>query len=298
MSRRRVIDGGDSPITPPRRGGISKGGPERSVGTIHARFKTQTNPYPEVVRRDAEWILTAPQDLSVGPANLVETRAVVFFTRSGRSPTTSRGVGRGHGGSLPPTASVTPVAEIFKAERSGGLLMVKKKGRGRFRRYLRGNIDHKLALTTLAAVTAAGSVLGDSVTESAYLTSLKARWSLGEFTAGAGIGPILVGVAHSDYSISEIEAWIENTGSWEVGDKVQSREIGKRFIRRVGVFQTPLGDTQDMVLNDGKPIHTKCGWGLATGQTLRIWAYNMGSAAIATTVPNVRVQGHANLWPR
>jgi len=28
-----------------------------------------------------------------------------------------------------------------------------------------------------------------------------------------------------------------------------------------------------------------------------MWAYNAGSNALATTVPNVSVDGHANLWP-
>ncbi len=35
---------------------------------------------------------------------------------------------------------------------------------------------------------------------------------------------------------------------------------------------------------------------MITGQTVNLWVYNMGSAAFATTDPNVHVQGKANLF--
>ncbi len=145
-----------------------------------------------------------------------------------------------------------------------------------------------------------GSSITDVLTEEAFLSSVKATWSLNKWTSGADDGPILVGVCHSDYSDAEIEAWIENTGSWETKDKVQGREIGRRLIRRVGTFRSQGGDTGDTnyVLNDGKPIHTKCGWMLSTGQTLKVWAYNQGGSALATTDPAVRAEGHANIWPK
>jgi len=109
-------------------------------------------------------------------------------------------------------------------------------------------------------------------------------------------GPIVVGVAHSDYSDSEVEAWFENTGSWEQGDKIQ-QEVARRKIRLVGVFDTPESASHVLVLNDGKPIRTKCGWMLTTGQTLKVWAYNAGTSALSNTVPIVEQSGHANLWP-
>ncbi len=106
----------------------------------------------------------------------------------------------------------------------------------------------------------------------------------------------MVGVAHPDYTSAEIEEWIENLGSWEEANMVQ-QEIGRRRIRRVGVFEDPDDPTSAVVLNDGKPIRTKCGWMLTTGQGLRMWAYNMGLVALATTDPNVHIEGHCNLWP-
>jgi len=170
--------------------------------------------------------------------------------------------------------------------------------RKKFRKYLRGSIEHSLALSTLAAKTVISSDNSESLVEKAWLSSLVARWSLSNFTANAGDGPILVGVAHSDYSSTEIEEWIENVQDWAEEDQIGA-ERGKRKIKQVGMFDIPPNTTPSsaMVLNDGKPIRTKCGWQLRTGQTVKFWAYNKGTSALASTSPLVGIDGHANLWP-
>ncbi len=173
--------------------------------------------------------------------------------------------------------------------------MAKRKGR-KFRKYLRGSIDHRLDLGTLAANTLVSSILTDTVEEKAYVSSVKASYSMDQFTETADAGPILCGWAHSDYTDAEIEAFIENAGSWSEGDKVQ-QEIAKRFIRQVGIFERRTGVNEWGTIRDGAVFTTKLGWVLASGQSLRFWCYNMGEAAVATTDPNCRAQGHANLWP-
>lgn len=177
------------------------------------------------------------------------------------------------------------------------VVLAKKRGRGKFRRYLRGNVRHRVVATTLAAQTLVGTDVADSVTERCWMSSVVLRWSLEKMTAGQDIGPLMVGVAHSDYTDAEIEAWVENQASWEEADQI-GQEVGRRKIRKVGIFQTPQAVEDAVVLNNGKPIRTKCGWILTTGQTLRVWVYNMGQAAVATTAPNIFAEGHANLWPR
>ncbi len=172
----------------------------------------------------------------------------------------------------------------------------RRRSRKRFRKYLRGQIDSQIPLTTLGANTLVGQDANDVLEEQAYLSSVKLAWALQGFTPTGDAGPILVGVAHSGYSDAEIEEWIENLASWEIGAP-RNQEIAKRMIRRVGVFFAPAQATETARLNNGMPIRTKCGWTLATGQTVRMWAYNTGSSAVATTVPDVTVQGHANLWP-
>lgn len=176
--------------------------------------------------------------------------------------------------------------------------MAKRKGGGRRRMgtYIRGNVDVRMALGTLAGDAAVVQGFNDSVEERSLVSSLVATYSLEAMTPGEGIGPIMVCVAHSDYSAAEIEQWIENSASWKEGDLVQ-QEIANRKIRRIGQFDDVSADSIS-VLNDGKMIKTKLNWILTTGQTLDLVAYNLGDAALATTDPSLNVQGHINLWPR
>jgi len=171
-----------------------------------------------------------------------------------------------------------------------------RRKRRRFRRYLRGIWDDHLSLGTLGAHTLVGNVLTATVNERTFLSSVRLTWNLSDYTPNAGDGPIEVGIAHSDYTDAEIEQVLENTDTWNEGNLV-ALELGKRKIRRVGMFPTPEAAGFSTSLNDGKPIHTKCGWILLQGQGVRVWAFNHGTSALATTVPVVHSAGHANLWP-
>ncbi len=179
--------------------------------------------------------------------------------------------------------------------------MAKKRGGPkRRRRYLKGNVDEKLSLGTLAATTLIGDVFDETVNERCLVSSLVASYSLDNLTPPQG--PILFGVAHSDYSDAEIEEVIENTGSWDEGDLV-NQEIAKRKVRQIGTFATDsvitsAGAIADVPFNDGKPVKTKLNWILLQGQTLKIWAYNRSSGALSTTVPIITASGHVNLWPQ
>ncbi len=158
-------------------------------------------------------------------------------------------------------------------------------------------MNHKISLTTLASKVVVGSAIADVLTNKAWLSSVKATWTLKNFTEGGAIGPIVVGVSHSDYTDTEIEEWIENTASWETKDKI-GQEVARRKIRRVGAFRSPNVALGAAVLNEGRMITTKCNWMLEIGQTLKVWAYNSGAGAVATMVPDLRVEGHANIWPK
>ncbi len=173
----------------------------------------------------------------------------------------------------------------------------KPRKRRRFRRYLRGNIESTQGLSTLASNTLVAAAVGSTVEERTFISSLKATWSLKDLTKVVSDGPVIVGVAHSDYTAAEIEEWVENTGAWAEGNKV-AQEIAKRQIRMVGVFAAiGAGDVDTAVLQDGKMILTKLGWILTTGQTIDIWAYNSGASGLTGTA-QLHVFGHANLWPQ
>lgn len=177
------------------------------------------------------------------------------------------------------------------------LVMAKGRPKRRFRKYLRGSVDESQSLGTLAANAVISTVFGDTVNERTWVSSLVARWSLSGYTKSTGDGPILVGICHSDYDAAEIEAWVENSDSWDEGNLVQ-QEVAKRKIRQVGIFEIPVDEASATTLNYGKMIRTKCSWMLNQGQSLKIWSYNMGTSPLATTSPVVACFGHANLWPR
>ncbi len=166
-----------------------------------------------------------------------------------------------------------------------------------YRPYLKGKIDLAFNIGTLPANDVVTLAVADAVIDPAWISSVRALYSLSEFTPGNDIGPVMVGFAHGDYTAAEIEEWIENLGSWQRGNMVQ-QEIAKRKIRQVGVFETPDNAADSVSLNDGKMITTKAKWLISSEQTVNFWAYNSGSAAIATTVPQININGHANLWPK
>jgi len=147
---------------------------------------------------------------------------------------------------------------------------------------------------TLAAKALASGIT-NSVSDTTRLSSVEAVYGIQGLSPTEGAGPFLVGLAHGDYSDNEIEAFIENAGSWQIGNMVQ-REITTRRIRVIGQIQTPISAGVTSDLNDGKPVKTKLNWLLDEGQSLRLWVYNMGDAAVATTTPTFVVFGHANLW--
>ncbi len=132
------------------------------------------------------------------------------------------------------------------------------------------------------------------------MSSIVANWSIDQWTGAIGVGPITVGVAHSDYTDPEIEAVIENTGAWRQSDKV-AQEIAGRQVRIVGSIRGPddIGDAATVnQLGTGRPVKTKLNWILRTGQTIRFFAFNDGENPFSTTDPDFRVQGHANLWEK
>ncbi len=162
------------------------------------------------------------------------------------------------------------------------------------RRYIRGSVDENKLLGTLGTKVLISDTWDEVVDEKTLISSIVAAWTLDNLTSPQG--PILFGVAHSDYSDAEIEEYIENTGSWNEGNKV-SQEISKRQVRVIGTFVgTQLAGAADVEINDGKPVKTKLNWVLTTGDTLKMWAYNLSASPLATTDPAMRANGHANLW--
>ncbi len=165
-------------------------------------------------------------------------------------------------------------------------------------KYIRGRINFALDLGTLAPQTLISADNAQTVDEKTLVSSIRATYSLGDVTLAAGVGPIIVGVAHSDYTDAEMEAVLENTGAWRPSDKV-AEEISKRLVRIIGSFSTEGSVAgSNVTLNDGKPIKTKLNWMLRSNQTLAFFAFNDGDVAFSSTDPDMKIQGVANLWEK
>lgn len=160
------------------------------------------------------------------------------------------------------------------------------------RGYLKGNVEENLSLGTLASGALVSDTWDEAPDEKTLISSIVCTWSLDNLTIGQG--PLVFGVAHSDYTDLEIDEVLDSTGSWDRGNKIQ-REIGKRLVRTIGTFR---GDAIDTVFAEGKMVKTKLNWMLVTGETLKMWVKNRSGSSLSTTVPVVKATGHANLWSR
>ncbi len=158
------------------------------------------------------------------------------------------------------------------------LIAIMMANRGRGSRYsLRGvRFDSTSALLALANVTVVTQSITGSADGKYRMISMKATWSLRSHTAEEG--PITVGYAHSDYSVTEIKEALEVQASISVGLKVE-QEQANRLVRIVGTF--PGLDT-DEVLDHGNPIKTRLNWEIPPGLEVVQFAYNNSGSTLTT----------------
>lgn len=78
--------------------------------------------------------------------------------------------------------------------------MAKNQRRRKFRRYLRGSIDEQLGLPALAATTAVETAFDETVNERTLISSIVTTIGMVDYTPEVNVGPIMVGVAHNDYT--------------------------------------------------------------------------------------------------
>ncbi len=160
----------------------------------------------------------------------------------------------------------------------------KKSYGGRWRR---PRLLQEWALGALATDTLVSEGGGTATDQEAIVTSIEVTVARNNGTQGEG--PILVGVAHSDYTDAEIEQCVEALGAWTSADKI-AEEQSKRLVRMLGTF---AGDATEK-LWDGRKRKFKLNWRIADGQAINFWAYNSDSAVL-TTGSAVNVDGYANL---
>jgi len=149
---------------------------------------------------------------------------------------------------------------------------------------LRGvRITPQLPLLTTVNNVALTQVLTANSVSSYRARSIKASWTMTGLVALDG--PIVVGYAHSDYTVAEIKEAIESTGSIDQGDKTQ-QERANRLVRVVGVF------VDEASLNDGRPISTKLNWLIVPGKAINMFMYNDG----ITLTTGAKLSANGRMW--
>ncbi len=116
--------------------------------------------------------------------------------------------------------------------------------------------------------------MGPNFGREAYVISADIIWTITGNTAGeAGV---VCGIAHSDYSSTEISEWFL-ASSFDPGDKLL-QEKSRRQCREAGVFPGIVGFS----LNDGKHIRTKLKFPVEEGKTLDAFVINNSGATLTT----------------
>ncbi len=122
---------------------------------------------------------------------------------------------------------------------------------------------------------------------SCRVSSVDILWTLRGLTAGEG--PLVFGVAHSDYTAAEIVEALAAT-IVDGSDKIAA-EQANRLVRKIGVFS---GFDTNETFNDGKSMKTRLNWEIQDGVSLNIWVLN-NTGAILTTGAAIQANGHINL---
>lgn len=108
-----------------------------------------------------------------------------------------------------------------------------------------------------------------------WFQSCDLQWSISGHTAGEG--PLTVGLANSDLSVTEVKEAIQ--ASPQSRSDIIARERARRPVRRVGIFN---GATANESLNDGKPIRTTLKMYVAESDDLQMWIMNVSASPLTT----------------
>ncbi len=111
--------------------------------------------------------------------------------------------------------------------------------------------------------------------ENFYAISADILFSLKGNTAGEG--PRTVGIAHNDYSVTEVSEALQ-VELVDPSNLITKERIG-RLVRTIGSFPA---NAVDEGLNDGKPIRVKLGFMVHEDHGLAVYHHNKTGATITT----------------
>ncbi len=166
-----------------------------------------------------------------------------------------------------------------------------KHGRRKRQRLFVPRISASHLIGALASNDVDTTAFGSLLDQEVYAISMDVICAMHAHTPGEG--PIVFGVAHSDYTAAEIEEFMEASASWQKGNKI-ANEQARRKVRIVGSFQ---GELAEETINDGQKQRIKLGFVIEDGKGLQLFAYNEGSSTL-TTGTVLELKGAAFLKPR
>ncbi len=172
--------------------------------------------------------------------------------------------------------------------------MAKNHGRGRRRRPFnlrKVRVAAGFGTGALAALDVSVAAITTAATDPYRLMSVDLTYKIVDLGAATDDGQEF-GLAHSDYSDTEIEQCLESQGSIDLGDKI-AQEQANRLVRSIGQMTGSPVAGGGLDFNDGRPKKTKLNWLMSTGDTLNLWIRN-GSGAAWTTGSAIVTQG--NMW--
>ncbi len=149
-----------------------------------------------------------------------------------------------------------------------------------------------IALSSVATNIVVVSDILANLSQDLKVIAVESYMDLLDFTALEG--PLIVGVAHGDYSVTEIKEYLDLSFT-SPDDKIAQERAG-RLIRKMGVFS---GLNTDESLNDGKPVWArKMFWKIGDGSvSLDAFAMNRGGGTLTSGLVRFSGTVHAEwLW--
>ncbi len=175
--------------------------------------------------------------------------------------------GRGHD---PDSEAETPVEAILNRAVGDILVMARHK-----KPIVVLKVNQKSALSTLADNTVTTQNLISGFTTAFWVVSTDLTWS--RLGGTSGEVPLDTGITHGSYTVAQVLEALD--ASPDGPDDLIAIEQGRRKIRAAGTFG--LAST-DEVMNDGKPIRTKCNFAVGIGSDLDAYLVNRSGGALTT----------------
>ncbi len=130
--------------------------------------------------------------------------------------------------------------------------------------------------STLGSGVVIKSNLMTNLSEDFFVISADLHFEIRDGTVGEG--PLQVGLAHGDYTVTEIKECLDVDLS-NPSDKI-AVERSRRLVRRAGFFQQNLSAAGEQMPQNGEVKRYKLKWMINDGVSLDFWVHNQSGGAL------------------